>query len=60
MDWLKIMSVVFMVLLLVFLFPRAKYMLKNSPKGNSEQWMTFSLLMGGVALFVIIMIWLVR
>ena len=36
MDWMKISSAILIVLMLVFLLPRAKDMLKNSPKASSN------------------------
>lgn len=36
MDWMKISSALLIVLMLVYLLPRAKGMLKNSPKASSN------------------------
>ncbi len=36
MDWMKIFSALLLVLMIVFLFPRAKEMLKNSPKASNN------------------------
>ncbi|MCP3850617.1 MAG: hypothetical protein GY694_10320 [Gammaproteobacteria bacterium] len=36
MDWMKISSALLIVLMLVYLLPRAKDMLKNSPKASSN------------------------
>ena len=36
MDWMKIFSALLIVAMLVFLLPRAKDMLKNSPKASSN------------------------
>lgn len=36
MDWMKIASAGFLVLMLVCLWPRAKHMLKNSPKAQGN------------------------
>lgn len=36
MDWMKIASAGFLVLMLVYLWPRAKDMLKNSPKASGN------------------------
>ncbi len=36
MDWIKISSALLIVLMLVYLLPRAKDMLKNSPKASSN------------------------
>lgn len=39
MDWMKIFSAILIVLMLVYLLPRAKDMLKNSPKASSNDWL---------------------
>lgn len=39
MDWMKIASAGFLVLMLVYLLPRAKDMLKNSPKAQGNDLM---------------------
>jgi len=36
MDWIKIASAGFLILMLVYLWPRAKQMLKNSPKASGN------------------------
>ena len=59
MDWIKISSVVFLVLLLVFLLPRAKYMLKNSPKAEAGDWQAALLPLAGVVGFIVLLVWLV-
>ena len=38
MDWMKIFSALLIVLMLVYLLPRAKDMLKNSPKASNNDW----------------------
>ena len=38
MDWMKIGAATFLVAMLVFLLPRAKHMLKNSPKAGAGDW----------------------
>lgn len=53
MDWMKIGSALLLIAFLVFLAPRAMYMLKNSPKGSHKDWMLAVVLLGGVALFVL-------
>jgi len=60
MDWYKILSVVFLVVLLVFLLPRAKHMLQNSPKGTAADWKGFLFPIVLVVLFVIFLIMSVR
>lgn len=60
MDWYKILSVVFLVVLLVFLLPRAKHMLQNSPKGTADDWKGFLFPIVLVVLFLIFLIMSVR
>lgn len=38
------------------IWPAAKDWLENGPKGNSSDWMTAGLLLGGVMLFVWVLI----
>lgn len=60
MDWIKILSAVFLVAMLVYLWPRAKYMLKHSPKATSGDWKSLVLPIGGVILFVVLLVLSVR
>jgi len=41
------------------LWPAAKHWLENGPKGSSKEWLTAAVLLGGVMLFVLILIKLV-
>lgn len=59
MDWVKIGSALFMAAMLIYLFPRAKQTIENSPKGSMKDWMGYILPMGAVILFVILLIALV-
>lgn len=36
MDWTKLFSALLIIAMIVFLFPRAKEMLKNSPKASNN------------------------
>lgn len=38
MDWMKIASAVALGLMLLFLAPRAKEILANTPKGSAGDW----------------------
>ena len=38
MDWMKIASAVALGLMLLFLAPRAKEILANTPKGSGSDW----------------------
>lgn len=38
MDWMKIFSALLIVAMLIYLFPRAKEMVKNSPKASGNDF----------------------
>ncbi len=59
MDWLKISTAIFLVLMLVFLLPRAKRMLTYSPKAESGDWQAVLLPLAGVVGFIALLIWMV-
>ena len=50
--WLKIGSAVLILAMIAVMWPRARDMLHNSPKGSSDDWRTFVYLILGVGLFV--------
>ena len=60
MDWTKWITAGLLLMMLIFLFPRAKYMLQNSPKGSSSDWTGFLFLIGLVTLFIVFLVMLVR
>jgi hypothetical protein len=55
-DWLKIGSALLLIAMLFMIFPRAREVIKNSPKGSTKDWMGYILPMGVVILFVILLI----
>lgn len=59
MDWMKIFSALALVMFIVFLFPRARDMMKNSPKGSSADWMSFVIPIIAIVLFIALLIQLV-
>lgn len=59
MDWLKIGSALFLVAMIIFLFPRAKQVIENTPKGSMKDWMGYIVPMAVVILFIIVLIALV-
>lgn len=59
MDWMQISSAIFLILILVFLLPRAKHMLKNSPKAESGDWQAAFIPIIGVVAFIALLAWLV-
>lgn len=55
MDWMQILSALFLGAMLIFLFPRMKHAVKESPKGSAQDWMGFvvpALLVAGFVLFL--------
>jgi hypothetical protein len=50
--WLKIGSAVLILAMIAVMWPQARAMLQNSPKGNSDDWRTFIFLILGVGLFI--------
>ena len=51
--WMQIGSAVLMGIMLVFLFPRAKQMLQEGPKGDSKEWVSALIPLAMVVGFVI-------
>ncbi|MEM7504534.1 MAG: hypothetical protein AAF417_21030 [Pseudomonadota bacterium] len=56
MDWMQIGSAILIIMMIVFIWPRARHMLKNSPQGSSQEWLTTAGLLGAVGLFVALLI----
>lgn len=59
MDWLKIGSALFLAAMLIYLFPRAKETIANSPKGSASDWMGFVIPVVAIVLFILLLITLV-
>jgi hypothetical protein len=59
MDWMQIVAALALIMFIIFLFPRARYMLENSPKGSSSDWMSFLIPVIAIILFVMLLIQLV-
>ena len=53
--WMKIGSAALLVVMLVILFPRARQMMKESPKGTAAQWVSFLVPIGVVVVFVLLL-----
>jgi hypothetical protein len=54
--WMKIGSALLLGAMLLFIWPRAKVMIKESPKGSTEEWKSALIPLVLVALFVILLI----
>lgn len=59
MDWVKIGSALFMLAMVIYLFPRAKHAVQNSPKGSIKDWMGYIVPVAVIALFIVMLIALV-
>ncbi|MCM8857671.1 MAG: hypothetical protein LC541_17830 [Candidatus Thiodiazotropha sp.] len=59
MDWSKIIWAVLLGAMILFLWPRAKHMLKNSPKAEQGDWQAVLLPIAFVVGFVILLIMMV-
>ena len=57
--WMKIGYAVLLGMMIMFIFPRAKQMLKESPKVSSNEWMGVLVPIIVVILFVVLLIKLV-
>ena len=60
MDWVKIGSAALMIGMLVFIYPRMRHAMKNSPKGSTQDWMGFVVPLVAVVGFVALLIMSVR
>jgi hypothetical protein len=56
MDWMKIGSALLILAMIIFLFPRAKQMLKNSPEAEPGDWQGAILPILAVVGFVLLLI----
>ena len=56
MDWMKIGSALLIVAMIVFIFPRAKQMLKDSPEAQPGDWQGVLLPILAVIGFVLLLI----
>jgi len=60
MNWVTIGSAALMIGMLVFIYPRMKHAMKNSPKGTQQDWMGFVIPLAAVIGFVAFLIMMVR
>jgi hypothetical protein len=54
--WMKIGSALLLGTMLLILWPRAKVMLKESPKGSAEEWKSALIPLLLVAAFIVLLI----
>ncbi len=56
MDWMKIFSALFLIMMIVYLLPKAKGMLKDSPKASSNDLVAVLIPLVLVMAFVFLLI----
>ena len=59
MDWMKIGSALLLLMMIVFIFPRARQMMANTRKAEPGEWQTVILPLLVVILFVMTLVALV-
>ena len=59
MDWLKIGSALLIVAMIIYVWPSAKHMVKNSPEAEKGDWQAVLLPIIAVVGFVVLLIYLV-
>ncbi len=59
MDWMKIGSALLLIAMIAVIFPRARYMLSNSPKAEKGDWTSAALPILAVIGFVLLLTMLV-
>lgn len=57
--WMKVGSAILIVMMLVFIWPRARHMLRHSPKGSTDDWKGALIPLVLVVVFIFILIKLV-
>lgn len=56
MDWMQILSAVALGLMIMYLLPRAKQMMKVSAEVENKDWMGVLIPIAGVILFIIFLV----
>ncbi len=56
MDWMKIGSALLLGAMIIFLFPRAKMMLKHSPKAEAGDWQAVLLPLAAIIAFIVLLV----
>ncbi len=59
MEWTQILSAIVLGALVIFLLPRAKHMIQNSPKAEKGDWQGVLIPIACVVLFIFFLISLV-
>ena len=58
--WMKILIAVLFGFMIWRMWPITRHWLQHGPKGSSKDWQQVALLLGGVVLFVILLVMMVR
>ena len=53
--WMKVLWAGLIGVMIWRMIPTARHWLKNGPRGDSKDWMTTAMLLGGVVLFVVLL-----
>lgn len=56
MNWMEIVSVIFLVAMAAMIFPGARRAVKEAPKGSMKDWMGYIVPMAAVILFIMLLI----
>lgn len=59
MDWMKIVAALALIMFIIILFPRARHMMENSPKGSSSDWLSFVIPIVAITVLIMLLIQLV-
>ncbi|MBT3346828.1 MAG: hypothetical protein HN398_00060 [Thiotrichales bacterium] len=56
MDWMKIGSALLLIMMIIYIFPRAKHMMNNSPRAEAGDWQGAIFPLLAVVLFVVLLV----
>jgi hypothetical protein len=56
---MKIGTAVLLIAMIAVIWPRARYMMQNSRKGSTQEWMNVVFILGLVVLFVLLLMMMV-
>ena len=59
MDWMKIGWAILLGAMIIYLLPRAKEMMKNSPEGSTQDWMAALIPIAAVGLLIVLLVMMV-
>lgn len=60
MDWMKILSAMALVAMIIYLLPRAKAIMAASAQAENKDWKGVLIPIAGVVLFVLFLIMMVK